>query len=48
VVTAERFRIYHGLSLGLFMGVHFASILLVVLHARRDARDARLLARAAG
>jgi hypothetical protein len=40
-VTAERFRIYHGLSLGLFMGVHFASMALILLHARLDARECR-------
>jgi len=47
VVTAERFRIYHGLSLGLFIGVHIASMVLVLLHARLDARAARALARVA-
>jgi hypothetical protein len=41
-ITAERFRIYHRLSLGLFLGVHFASMVLILLHARLDARASRL------
>jgi hypothetical protein len=29
----------HRLSLGLFMAVHLVSIVLVMVHARLDARD---------
>jgi len=41
VETGQRFRLLHGISLGLFMIVHLASVLLIVLHARLDARMAR-------
>jgi hypothetical protein len=37
--SANRFRLLHRLSLGLFMAVHFASIGLLVWHARQDARE---------
>ena len=41
--TSLRFSHLHRLSLGLFMLVHLASLVLVVLHARLDARlDAQL------
>ncbi len=39
IATGRRFQLLHRLSLGLFMAVHFASILLVVAHARLDARE---------
>jgi len=41
VLTGERFRLLHRLSLGLFLAVHFATIVLIGLHARLDARLAR-------
>ena len=37
--TANRFRILHRLSLGLFLAVHFASMTLLVRHASLDARE---------
>jgi hypothetical protein len=37
--TAHRFEVLHGLLLGLFIGVHLASIGLVWLYARLDPRD---------
>lgn len=36
----QRFGTLHRLSLGLFMAVHFVSIILVILHARLDVREA--------
>ncbi len=39
--SAERFRLLHRLSIGLFLAVHFASMGLIALHARFDAREAR-------
>lgn len=36
VESQQRFRILHGLSLGLFMAIHLASLILVGLYARRD------------
>jgi len=39
-LTEERFRLFHHLSVGLFMAVHFASLVLIGLHARLDARQA--------
>ena len=41
VEIGQRFRLLYGISLGLFMIVHLASVLLIVLHARLDARMAR-------
>jgi len=41
--TQQRFSTLHGLSLGLFMAVHLASLVLVGLHARLDTRDLRAL-----
>lgn len=35
--TGQRFKLLHGISLGLFMAVHLASTILIVLHARLDA-----------
>jgi len=40
-LTASRFRILHRLSLGLFLGVHLASMSLIVRHASLDAREAK-------
>jgi hypothetical protein len=40
--SGERFRLLHRLSIGLFLAVHFASILLVGLNAKLDARLARV------
>ena len=40
MATGQRFQLLHRVSLGLFMAVHFVSILLVVAHARWDAREA--------
>ncbi|MFP6654357.1 MAG: DUF4149 domain-containing protein [Myxococcota bacterium] len=37
--SANRFRLLHRLSLGLFMAVHFASIGLLIWHARQDAQE---------
>jgi hypothetical protein len=39
--SGERFRLLHRLSIGLFLAVHFASMVLIALHARFDAREAR-------
>jgi hypothetical protein len=36
--TGSRFSMLHGLSLGLFMAIHAASIALLVGHARLDGR----------
>ena len=36
----QRFGMLHRLSLGLFVAVHFVSIILVGVHARLDAREA--------
>jgi hypothetical protein len=41
--TANRFRILHQLSLGLFLAIHVATIALTVRHARFDARDMETL-----
>jgi len=38
----ERFHLLHGLSIGLFLAVHFASLILVGLNARLDARLSRM------
>jgi hypothetical protein len=38
-MTANRFRILHRLSLGLFLAVHFASMTLIVRHASLDAHQ---------
>jgi len=38
----ERFHLLHGLSIGLFLVVHFASLILVGLNARLDARLSRM------
>lgn len=38
-LTANRFRILHRLSLGLFLAVHFASMMLIVRHASLDAHE---------
>lgn len=40
--SSERFRFLHRLSIGLFLAVHFASMVLVGLNARLDARLARV------
>jgi len=37
--TANRFRILHRLSLGLFLGMHVATIALLVRHAHFDAQE---------
>ena len=42
LASGERFRFLHRLSIGLFLAVHFASIILIGLHARLDARLARV------
>lgn len=39
--TSRRFGQLHALSLGLFLAIHAISIVLVVVHARCDARDLR-------
>ncbi len=36
--SSRRFSLLHALSLGLFLSIHLVSALLVVLHARIDAR----------
>jgi hypothetical protein len=36
--TSQRFGFLHALSLGLFLAIHLASCVLVVWHARLDAR----------
>ena len=36
---ANRFRILHRLSLGLFLAIHVASMALIIRHARFDAQD---------
>ena len=36
--SSRRFSFLHSLSLGLFMSIHLVSAVLVVLHARIDAR----------
>ena len=41
VETQQRFRMLHGLSLGLFMAIHLASIALVWGHARLETRAVR-------
>jgi hypothetical protein len=41
VESAELFRLLHQLSIGLFLAVHLGSIVLIVLHARLDARLTR-------
>lgn len=43
-LTAARFSHLHRLSLGLFLGVHLASIVLIALHARLDAIQSRAAA----
>jgi hypothetical protein len=40
--SAERFRVLHRLSIGLFLAMHLASIILIGAHARLDARLARV------
>jgi hypothetical protein len=40
-LSLERFRLLHHLSIGLFLAVHFASMILIGLHARLDTREAR-------
>jgi hypothetical protein len=42
LASGERFRLLHRLSIGLFLAVHFASMILIGLHARLDARLARV------
>lgn len=42
VASSEHFRLLHRLSIGLFLAVHFASMILIGLHARLDARLARV------
>jgi hypothetical protein len=42
VASGEHFRLLHRLSIGLFLAVHFASMILIGLHARLDARLARM------
>jgi hypothetical protein len=42
LASGERFRFLHRLSIGLFLAVHFASVILIGLHARLDARLARV------
>ncbi len=42
LASGERFRLLHRLSIGLFLAVHFASMILIGLHARLDARLARM------
>jgi hypothetical protein len=37
--SQQRFRTLHGLSLGLFMTIHLASVVLLGLLARLDARE---------
>lgn len=37
--TQQRFGMLHGLSLGLFMAVHLASVVLLGLYARLDTRE---------
>lgn len=36
--TQQRFQLLHRLSLGLFMAIHLASVVLVALHARLDSQ----------
>lgn len=36
--TSRRFSVLHAISLGIFLGIHLASILLLFQHARVDAR----------
>jgi len=36
--SSRRFSLLHALSLGLFLSIHLLSVLLLVLHARVDAR----------
>jgi hypothetical protein len=38
---SERFQHLHRLSIGLFLAVHLASVVLIGLHARLDAQEAR-------
>jgi len=42
VASSEHFSLLHRLSIGLFLAVHLASILLIGFHARLDARLARV------
>jgi len=42
VESGERFRFLHRLSIGLFLAVHFASMVLIGAHARLDERQARV------
>ena len=42
LASGERFGLLHRLSIGLFLAVHFASMILIGLHARLDARLARV------
>ena len=37
--TQQQFRLLHRLSLGLFLAIHLASIVLVGLYARLDSRE---------
>jgi hypothetical protein len=37
--TQQQFRVLHRLSLGLFLAIHLASVVLVGLYARLDARE---------
>lgn len=37
--TQQRFQLVHRLSLGLFMAIHLASVVLLAFHARLDTRD---------
>jgi hypothetical protein len=37
--TANRFRILHRLSLGLFLAIHVATVALLIRHARLDSRE---------
>ena len=37
--TSRRFSLLHALSLGVFLSIHLVSAVLVVLHARIDARS---------
>ena len=42
MASGERFRFLHRLSIGLFLAVHFASMILIGAHARLDARLTRV------
>ncbi len=39
--AANRFRVLHRLSLGVFLGIHFASMILILAHIRFDALEAK-------